>query len=44
MMLCALGWKILMHPQTFNALLRDGYLYFFVRRNLSVLLSILTDT
>ncbi|KAJ7905053.1 hypothetical protein B0H13DRAFT_2663232 [Mycena leptocephala] len=28
MMVCALGWKIHLHPQTFNALLRDGYLYF----------------
>ncbi|KAJ7905052.1 hypothetical protein B0H13DRAFT_2663233 [Mycena leptocephala] len=28
MTVCALGWKIHLHPQTFNALLRDGYLYF----------------
>jgi hypothetical protein len=30
-MVFALGWKVLLHPQTLGTLLRDGYLYFLVR-------------
>ncbi|KAJ7905051.1 hypothetical protein B0H13DRAFT_1881339 [Mycena leptocephala] len=43
MMLCALGWKILMHPQTFNALLRDGYLYFFCLSTIMLVVRVRTS-